>query len=104
MQEGQRQDGGLETPTTIALVDDDRNILTSVAIALENEGYRVRSYTDGASALEALGNHPADLALLDIKMPRLDGLETLKRLRQTLTLRIPCSTAKRLLLPEPSAV
>lgn len=79
---------------TIALVDDDRNILTSVAIALENEGFRVRSYTDGASALEALGNHPADLALLDIKMPRLDGLETLKRLRQTSDMPVIFLTSK----------
>lgn len=68
---------------TIALVDDDRNIQTSVAIALEAEGYRVRTFADGAAALEGLANLPADLVVLDIKMPRLDGMETLKRLRQT---------------------
>jgi len=68
---------------TIALVDDDRNILTSVSIALEAEGYRIMSYTDGASALEGFKSSPPDLAILDIKMPRMDGMETLRRLRQT---------------------
>ena len=67
---------------TIALVDDDRNILTSVTIALEAEGYRVRTYPDGAQALDALKANPADLAVLDIKMPRMDGMELLRRLRQ----------------------
>jgi two-component system response regulator ChvI len=67
---------------TIALVDDDRNILTSVSIALEAEGYRVQTYTDGASALDSLLQNPADLAILDIKMPRMDGMELLRRLRQ----------------------
>src|SRR5690554_5933239 len=67
---------------TIALVDDDRNILTSVSIALESEGYRVETYTDGASALEGLGARPPSLAILDIKMPRMDGMELLRRLRQ----------------------
>ena len=66
---------------TIALVDDDRNILTSVSIALENEGHHVRTYTDGASALAALTATPPDLAVLDIKMPRMDGMELLRRLR-----------------------
>lgn len=68
--------------TTIALVDDDRNILTSVTIALEAEGFRVRSYSDGLSALEALAANPADLGILDIKMPRMDGMELLRKLRQ----------------------
>ena len=68
--------------TRIALVDDDRNILTSVSMALEAEGYEVRTYTDGASALAALISHPPDLAVLDIKMPRMDGMELLRRLRQ----------------------
>lgn len=68
---------------TIALVDDDRNILTSVAIALEAEGYEVRTYTDGASALAGLTKTPVDLAIFDIKMPRMDGMELLRRLRQT---------------------
>ena len=67
---------------TIALVDDDRNILTSVSIALENEGFRVQSYTDGSTALDGLRQSPPDLAIFDIKMPRMDGMETLRRLRQ----------------------
>ncbi len=66
---------------SIALVDDDRNILTSVSMALEAEGYEVNTYTDGASALAALTNSPPDLAILDIKMPRMDGMELLRRLR-----------------------
>src|SRR6266436_6512542 len=67
---------------TIALVDDDRNILTSVSIALEAEGYRTMTYTDGSSALDAFKSSPPDLAILDIKMPRMDGMEMLRRLRQ----------------------
>ena len=66
---------------SIALVDDDRNILTSVSMALEAEGYDVDTYTDGASALLALTQSPPDLAILDIKMPRMDGMELLRRLR-----------------------
>jgi two-component system, OmpR family, response regulator ChvI len=66
---------------TIALVDDDRNILTSVAMTLEQEGYQVRTYTDGESALQGLNARPVDLAVLDIKMPRMDGMELLQRLR-----------------------
>ena len=67
---------------TIALVDDDRNILTSVGMALEAEGFRVRSFSDGADALRGLSAEPADLVVLDIKMPRMDGTETLNRLRR----------------------
>jgi two-component system, OmpR family, response regulator ChvI len=67
---------------TIALVDDDRNILTSVSIALEAEGHRIMTYTDGASALDGFKTSPPDLAILDIKMPRMDGMELLRRLRQ----------------------
>ena len=67
---------------SIALVDDDRNILASVTMLLEQEGYQVRSYTDGASALTGLSATPPDLAILDIKMPRLNGMELLQRLRQ----------------------
>ena len=67
---------------TIALVDDDRNILTSVSIALESEGYRVLTYTDGVSALDGFNGSSPDLAILDIKMPRMDGMELLRRLRQ----------------------
>ena len=66
---------------TIALVDDDRNILTSVSTALEAEGYRVTTYTDGAAALDGFKTAPPDLAILDIKMPQMDGIETLRKLR-----------------------
>ena len=72
----------MKVPQTIALVDDDRNILTSVSMTLEAEGFAVRTYTDGAEALRALTQSPVDLAILDIKMPRMDGLELLRRLRQ----------------------
>ncbi len=67
---------------TIALVDDDRNILTSLRMVLEAEGYKINTYNDGASALDGLTAHPPDLAILDIKMPRMDGMELLRRLRQ----------------------
>ena len=70
------------TMQTIALVDDDRNILTSVSIALEAEGYKVETYTDGASALDGLLARPPQLGIFDIKMPRMDGMELLRRLRQ----------------------
>jgi two-component system, OmpR family, response regulator ChvI len=66
----------------IALVDDDHNILTSVSIALEAEGYRVTTYSDGASALQSFKTSTPDLAILDIKMPRMDGMELLQHLRQ----------------------
>jgi two-component system response regulator ChvI len=79
---------------TIALVDDDRNILTSVSIALESEGFEVETYTDGASGLEGLTVHPPDLAVLDIKMPRMDGLELLRRLRQKTDLPVIFLTSK----------
>ena len=79
---------------TIALVDDDRNILTSVSMALEAEGFRVRTYTDGAEALVALERQPPDLAILDIKMPRLDGMELLKKLRQKSNLPVIFLTSK----------
>jgi two-component system response regulator ChvI len=68
---------------TIALVDDDRNILTSVSLALEAEGFRVMTYTDGVSALDGFESNPPDLAILDIKMPRMDGMEMLRCLRRT---------------------
>jgi two-component system response regulator ChvI len=66
---------------TIALVDDDRNILTSVQMTLEQEGFTVRTFTDGESALQSLTARPVDLAVLDVKMPRMDGMELLQRLR-----------------------
>jgi two-component system, OmpR family, response regulator ChvI len=67
---------------TIALVDDDRNILESLSMALEAEGFHVKTYTDPAAALAGLTATPPALAVLDIKMPRMDGLEMLRRLRQ----------------------
>jgi two-component system, OmpR family, response regulator ChvI len=67
---------------TIALVDDDRNILTSLSVALQSEGFVTRLYSDGEAALKALTENPPDLALLDIKMPRMDGMELLRRLRE----------------------
>jgi two-component system response regulator ChvI len=67
---------------TIALVDDDRNILTSVSIAMQAEGYVTRIYSDGETALKAMLENPADLGIFDIKMPRMDGLELLRRLRE----------------------
>jgi two-component system response regulator ChvI len=66
----------------IALVDDDRNILTSVSIALQAEGFATRVYSDGEAALKALLDNPPDLAVLDVKMPRMDGMELLRRLRE----------------------
>ena len=79
---------------TIALVDDDRNILTSVSIALEAEGYRIQTFTDGASALEGLKQSQPDLAILDIKMPRMDGMELLRRLRQKTDMPVIFLTSK----------
>ena len=79
---------------TIALVDDDRNILTSVSIALQTEGFLTRVYSDGESALKALIDNPPDLAVLDIKMPRMDGLELLRRLREKSTIPVIFLTSK----------
>jgi two-component system response regulator ChvI len=79
---------------TIALVDDDRNILTSVSIALEGEGYRIMTFTDGSSALDGFNSNPPDLAILDIKMPRMDGMETLRRLREKSDLPVIFLTSK----------
>ncbi|HZF36658.1 MAG TPA: response regulator transcription factor [Candidatus Angelobacter sp.] len=81
-------------PQTIALVDDDRNILTSIQIALEAEGFAVRAYTDGAEALRGLTANPVDLAILDIKMPRMDGMELLERLRRQSELPVIFLTSK----------
>ncbi len=82
------------TPVVIALVDDDRNILTSVSIALQAEGFVVRMYSDGAGALKALVETPPDLAVLDIKMPRLDGMELLRRLRDKVDVPVIFLTSK----------
>lgn len=78
----------------ITLVDDDQNILASVSMALESEGFEVRTYTDGASALEGISNDPGDLAVLDIKMPRMDGMELLRRLREKQALPVIFLTSK----------
>ena len=67
---------------TIALVDDDRNILTSISMALENEGFKVQTYIDAENALVGISRNPPDLAVIDIKMPRMDGEELLRRLRK----------------------
>src|SRR3954454_15265968 len=66
----------------IALVDDDRNILTSISIALQAEGFITRVYSDGATALKAFAENPADLGVFDIKMPGMDGMELLRRVRE----------------------
>lgn len=79
---------------TIALVDDDRNILTSVSIALQAEGFLTRVYSDGETALKALVDNPPDLAIFDIKMPRMDGLELLRRLREKSAMPVIFLTSK----------
>ena len=79
---------------TIALVDDDRNILTSISMALENEGFKVQTYIDAESALVGINRNPPDLAVIDIKMPRMDGEELLKRLRKKTTIPILFLTSK----------
>jgi len=79
---------------TIALVDDDRNILTSISIALENENFKVQTYIDGESALVGISRNPPDLAVIDIKMPRMDGEELFKRLRKKTSIPILFLTSK----------
>jgi two-component system response regulator ChvI len=79
---------------TIALVDDDENILTSLKLFFESEGYTVKAFHDGATALAALAESPPDIAIFDIKMPRMDGLELLKRLRQSSNLPVIFLTSK----------
>ncbi|XAT61766.1 response regulator [Rhodobacteraceae bacterium Araon29] len=78
----------------IALVDDDRNILTSVSMTLETEGFDVDTYTDGQSALDAFSRSMPDLAILDIKMPRMDEMDLLQRLRQKSSLPVIFLTSK----------
>src|SRR4028119_1057049 len=80
--------------STIALVDDDRNILTSLSVALQSEGYATRVYTDGETALKALTENPPDLAVLDVKMPRMDGMELLRRLREKSAIPVIFLTSK----------
>ena len=79
---------------TIALVDDDRNILTSISIALEKEGYNIQTYLDGESALVGLTRNPPDLAVIDIKMPKMDGEELLKKLRKKTSMPVIFLTSK----------
>jgi len=79
---------------TIALIDDDRNILTSISIALEKEGFNVQTYLDGESALIGLTRNPPDLAVVDIKMPKMDGEELLKKLRKKTSLPVIFLTSK----------
>ncbi len=83
-----------EGQQTIALVDDDRNILTTVSIALQSEGYATRLYSDGEAALKALLENPPDLAVFDIKMPKMDGMELLSKLRQKSALPVIFLTSK----------
>ena len=78
----------------ITLVDDDENIVESVKLALESHGHTVRAFHDGASGLEALESDPPDLAILDVKMPRMDGMEVLRKLRQTSSLPVIMLTSK----------
>ena len=79
---------------TIALVDDDRNILTSLSIALEKEGFNIQTYLDGERALIGLSRNPPDLAGIDIKMPRMDGEELLKKLRKKTSMPVIFLTSK----------
>jgi len=67
----------------ITLIDDDENIVASVSLALESHGHTVKAYYDGVSGLEAVESNPPDLVILDVKMPRMDGMEVLRRLRQS---------------------
>ena len=79
---------------TIALVDDDENILISLSAALEDEGYQVDTYGDGVEALDGIGRRPVDLAILDIKMPKMDGMELLSNLRQKINVPVIFLTSK----------
>ena len=93
----QGQDGGAGVQgraLQIALVDDDRNILTTVSIALQAEGFATRLYSDGETALKALLENPPDLAVFDIKMPKMDGMELLRRLRGQSALPVIFLTSK----------
>src|SRR5215472_13952944 len=78
----------------ITLVDDDENIVASVSLALESHGHAVKAYFDGATGLASLESDPPDLAILDVKMPRMDGMEVLRRLRQSSELPVIMLTSK----------
>ncbi|GAA5059908.1 response regulator transcription factor [Erythrobacter westpacificensis] len=88
------QNSAADGQRTIALVDDDRNILTTLSIALQAEGYATRVYSDGEAALAALQQNPPDLAVFDIKMPRMDGMELLQKLRESSDLPVIFLTSK----------
>ena len=85
-------------PQRIALVDDDQNILTSVSLLLESEGFEVDTYADGEQALIGLRRRPASLAVLDIKMPRMDGMELLQKIRAISAIPVVFLTSKDCLL------
>jgi len=78
----------------VVLVDDDNHILTSVSVSLRSEGWEVETYPDGEKGLIALQRNPPDIAILDIKMPRIDGMELLKRLRVSSNLPVIFLTSK----------
>ena len=78
----------------VFLIDDDKNILTSVSMLLETEGYKVRTFSDGESGLKAILENDPDIAVVDIKMPRLDGIELLKKLRKTSDMPVIFLTSK----------
>ena len=80
----------------ITLVDDDENIVTSVSLALESHGHKITAYHDGAAGLAALEATPPDLVILDVKMPRMDGMEVLRRLRQTSQIPVIMLTSKEI--------
>jgi two-component system, OmpR family, response regulator ChvI len=91
---GKRTETAAVLSQVIALVDDDRNILTSVSIALQQEGFVTRVYSDGTSALKALTDNPPDLGVFDIKMPGMDGMELLRRMRETSSIPVIFLTSK----------
>ena len=78
----------------VFLIDDDKNILTSISMLLENEGYKVSTFSDGESGLKAILENSPDIAVVDIKMPRLDGIELLKKLRRTSNMPVIILTSK----------
>ncbi|ALE17067.1 DNA-binding response regulator ChvI [Altererythrobacter epoxidivorans] len=94
MDEMETVESGKRDQMVVALVDDDRNILTTVSIALQAEGFVTRVYSDGETALKALLENPPDLAVFDIKMPKMDGMELLRRLREHSALPVIFLTSK----------
>ena len=91
---GTKSSGSGKPRRSVALVDDDQNILTSVSMALEAEGFEVRTYTDGEAALKGLTEKMPDIAILDIKMPRMDGMELLSNLRRQTQMPVIFLTSK----------